>query len=377
MRKFFYFLLVITFVATSAIGQPINTSAPAPTYTVQPGDNLWTLSVEKLGNPRVWTSLVHKNPYLQKKGRIFSKGDKTVVLLRPGEKLVGLEELGLLPELLPISELQVSVPATVSASWSTPAPVVVEDTKNGVPGLLWWVVVPLIAAVLAFYLFGIYLKARDEREDRKEREKELSQDPVASGPAVVPGGIRREEVARLESYFQDQASEQSQSMDLPVRISPIEEGTIYGAGMVGYADRARLRKIDPALPGYRARFRFSNGSERVLLSLQACMNPCMWGEGMSGFTFVPGRVVVPAPDPDAPPPASTPTQVSVPSKTSPEVGVIRIEVKPPSGDKPFMVKAVGIDTDSDFTCEVNSKTGEISVRFVPEQFMVVSYPRSN
>ncbi|MCC7160621.1 hypothetical protein IT399_02800 [Candidatus Nomurabacteria bacterium] len=366
MKKFFYFFLVaIMFVATSAIGQPVTTSAPVPTYTIQPGDNLWVLSAEKLGNPRVWTSLVHKNPYLQEKGRIFSRGDKTVVLLKPGEKLVGLEELGLLPESLPISALQ--SPTTVSKPWPTPAPVVVEDTMGSKlhwlsEWLFWWILIPAIVAVLAFYLFGLFLSARDKRRERREEEQELSQDPVSSGPAVVPGGIEYTETARLESYFQDQASSQSHSINPPVRISPIEEGVISGSGMVGYADRARRRRINPAQPGYRARFRFSDGSERVLMSLQACMNPCTYGEGLSGFTFVPGRIAVPAPEPA--PVSVTPTRVTPSSPTDhPEEGVVRFELRKATAGQPAMVRITGVDETGDNTVELRSNV--LIFRYTP------------
>ncbi|HEY4528477.1 MAG TPA: hypothetical protein VJJ48_01480, partial [Candidatus Paceibacterota bacterium] len=75
---------------------------------------------------------------------------------------------------------------------------------------------------------------------------------------------------------------------------------------VGYADRARARRIDPPQPGYRARFRFPDGREDNLMSLQGCMNPCFYGEGLSGFTFEARQAVVPAPEPPTPAPQPAP-----------------------------------------------------------------------
>lgn len=233
--------------------------------------------------------------------------------------------------------------------------------------------------VLVFLLGALLLLAMENT-----REKELKRDPVTSGPAIVPGGISSTETTRLENYFQSQAGQIAFDHGMfiapPVRISPIEEGMISGEGMVGYADRARRRKINPAVPGYRAKFRFPDGSERDLMSLEGCMNPCTRGEGMTGFNFVPGRIVVPltpsTPEP-TPEPATNPNPtpdpvVVVPEPTSvppapvaPPDGTIKIEVRQPGQKGPYMVKAEGVDIEADFDFDVDPTKGQIKFRFTP------------
>ena len=78
-----------------------------PVYTVQKGDTLWTLSGDYLGNPLKWGELLGLNPFLKEPGRQWLLPDhRLVVLIKPGEQLAGLEQIGVTAEALPLSELK-------------------------------------------------------------------------------------------------------------------------------------------------------------------------------------------------------------------------------------------------------------------------------
>jgi hypothetical protein len=191
----------------------------------------------------------------------------------------------------------------------------------------------ILSLVLLYFLYHLVMKPlnvwltrreaeRDQRaaegrrvaEDDRRHEREVAQDPVTSGPPIVPGGIPPSEPERLSQHLHDQATAQYARMHKVgmeyvrpriTRVGPIEHGTIYGYGLIGYLDTQRPRHIMQPIPGYRARFRFPDGSEQYLMSLQGCMNPCYDGKGMTGFTFTPypqnGTVAeTPAPVPPIP-----------------------------------------------------------------------------
>lgn len=287
--------------------------AGGPPYIVKPGDSLWQLSGSYLSDPAKYDQIVKLNPFLREQGRQFVKHDGTfVVIIKPGEHLQGLENLEIVSTPLPIEDLlgELTPP--------TPAPAPIEQLDTGaqeemalsphqmvmlIGGIIGLLLLVLIAAVLGLrQLLG------------RRHERELRQDPVTSGPPIVAGGIEPTETARLTEHFDRRAAMEFRTIHpgahtttaRPERIGPIEAGMISGEGMVGYADHARPRRIDPPQPGFRARFRFPNGREELLVSLQPCMNPVFFGEGMSGFTFTPERDVVPTPQPQPPVPQPVP-----------------------------------------------------------------------
>ncbi|KND50214.1 MAG: hypothetical protein AB198_02430 [Parcubacteria bacterium C7867-003] len=206
---------------------------------------------------------------------------------------------------------------------------------------------PLLLAVLAAIVaYGVYFavvrpimasyeegrrKDRDRREQAERRaehdrafEQETARDPVTSGPPMVPGGIAPTEPERLSQTLHDQAAAKysrhhrvnmESARTRIVRIGPIEYGMISGSGVVGYLDWNRPRIFKTPQPGYRARFRFPDGSEQYLMSLEGCMNPCYNGDGLVGFTFTPNQengMVAETPSPA--PPASA-TVVSAPGQS--------------------------------------------------------------
>ncbi|MEI6280879.1 MAG: hypothetical protein WCP17_02680 [bacterium] len=345
MNKVFgwFVVFLLALVATPALAQK-SVVCPAKTvaYDVQKGDTLWAT----FGSG--WETLKGANPWIEGRTRRLDK-HYTLVLIYPGETLC-------LPEgSMPAGLKLLTSPSVLSNGETLATPTREPVMSAGTPGFEpgpqlviktiektpWWVWLVLAAMVFAI-LYGIGMKmhadmldrvlrverdardkeswarkreeARSRVKNRLERQAELSQNPVTSAPPIVQGGIPATEPERLERHMVDQvtadysAGHPNATGLTVIRISPIEEGMISGEGMVGYADHARPRRINPPLPGYRARFRFSNGNEHELMALQACMNPVYYGEGLSGFMFVPGRVIVPTPETINPVPVASTAQ---------------------------------------------------------------------
>ncbi len=287
-------LLALIIVLLSALPAKAQDS-----YVVQPGDTLYQLASIHKSDPLKWGEVLGANPFLKEPGRVFEKDGKTIVLIRPGEMLAGLTTLGIDFEVLPADKLK--LPETVT---DVPAQA----------GINWPVVIAVLIAIVIGCLITLGLNRHVQKHEDARVQEELRRDPVTSGPPIVAGGVQPNETVRLSQAMEAAAVSDYVRLNpnvnrIDVRVErrgPVEEGMISGTGMVGYADRARPRTIDPALPGYRARFRFQDGREDVLMSLQGCMNPVYIGEGMSGFTFTPRQEVVPAPQPPAPAPQAVP-----------------------------------------------------------------------
>ena len=301
MRRIASFMLVLValFAAPMAIAQtPANTG----TYTVQPGDTGWDLSRQYYDDAAIWQRIVDQNVQLQEPGRVFEKDGRIILLLKPGEQLVGLERLNVAPPTaVSITELVAPVP-------------VVEATAGQLNVWPWyvWLLLLVIVTLAGFRAWRLFRQARAH----DERERELRQDPIASGPAMVPGGIPATDAPRLTNFFDQQAINRYASRNPTIdrttiratRVSPIEEGTITGEGMVEYlGGEMRPRRIETPLRAYQARYRFPDGTEEVLQCLQACMNPVAYGgETYRGFTFTLTQAIVPVPEPERPAPQPAP-----------------------------------------------------------------------
>jgi LysM repeat protein len=306
MKKFVSFVLVLVALLVSCpMTSNAQTVSNAGTYVVQEGDKGWNLAKKYYNDATIWQRIVDLNPFLQQPGRVFEKDGKIILLLKPGEELVGLEKLGVPPPTaVPIEKL-VAPPAPLAQAE-------VAWTWGALFEKLGW-------GALTLILFLIALSGFIALYEAIKKKRELRQDPVTSGPPIVAGGVQPNETERLTRALQTAAVAEYVRMNPGVeshtvrveRIGPVEEGMISGEGMVGYADRARPRRIDPSQPGYRARFRFPDGREDNLMSLQGCMNPCYYGEGLSGFTFEPRQEVLPTPEPERPAPQAVPAPAFV------------------------------------------------------------------
>lgn len=326
-----FILYVLAFLASNATAQttsirPLTAEGcGGQVHTVVHGDVVY----KKFGP--AWIRLNETNPGLA--ARTSGTGDNTVVMLYEsrGDKLCippGMSVSDIIANTDHVEpqgkDVQVAM-ADDGFGIPTQKLALVERTTWR-PDLLWWLpILLIITSVIGYFLWHgrrermMREKAEQDEAQRRvdlevERVRELTRNPVTSGPPIVAGGIPPNDGERLSRHFQDSAVAQyvraTPGTDPATvrpnitRIGDVEAGMISGEGMVGYADQARPRRINPAQPGYRARFRFPDGSERELMSLQGCMNPCYYGEGLSGFTFT-ARSVVTVPTP-TPGPVATP-----------------------------------------------------------------------
>lgn len=180
----------------------------------------------------------------------------------------------------------------LNSSLGVVAPNLLETETLVTPGETAWRIDPvnwLIALIVVYFLILLVLLIRQLR--RRNRQ---------FGNPIVPGGIRQDETQRIEERFlriaERRYGEANPSADLsterPTRISPIDSGFLNGHGRVQYRDRTVERRLRNE-PGYRARFRFPDGTEQELYFLQVCANDVMAGTRYHGFTA--SRVVIPAP----------------------------------------------------------------------------------
>lgn len=314
MKKHFsWIVLVVVLVAAGSM--PIALAQTTSPYTVNKGDTVYALKGIYSSSQPEWKAFTILNPFLAEPGRAFVTQDgRFIVIVRPGEQLEGIDQLGVTVEPLPIKELGLAPPAKVTSEAGGGTTTTAEAQLIVPPWVFWFLVAAVIAAV-AIVVFRIFKKL-DVEAKREEHERELRQDPVTSGPAMVPGGIPSTDTARLDNFFEQQAiarfAQRNPALDRNVirvmRVGPIEDGTISGEGLVGYlGGEWHPRRIETPLGSYQARYRFPDATEEVLQCLQACMNPVAYGgEVYRGFTFTAGQAIVPAPEPPVPAPQAVP-----------------------------------------------------------------------
>lgn len=264
MAKLIAVVLLILSVAMVVPAAALAQAPQAPEgYIIQKEDTLWELSGFHKGDPRLWREIVAANPFLSEPGRIFERGGKIIALIRPGEKLAGLEALGILPKVLPASALK---PEDAGAGAVFPW------YLSTYP--LWaWL---LIAALWALVIIGAIAVIRQIL--MRYRQHRL--DPATAGPAFVEPTVPRTPEL-ISGRFASMATEAAARRDpvgmradvRPERIGPIESGFLTGRGRVSYADGSSRDLALNRERAYRARYRMPDGSEEVLYSLAGCMNP--------------------------------------------------------------------------------------------------------
>jgi len=281
-------LLVLMLVLFPTIGSG-QTTEPHPTmlnpYVVQPDDTLWELSGEYLSNPTEWGKILGANSFLNAPGRVFERKGKTIVLIRPRENLVIPVGMGVMLTRIPFSELALAPQPEVTAS--QPHFSLWQGLTTPLPWWLWL----LLAVLLVSLCYLLY--------------RRFFANPIEAGDSIIHGGISPSRSRDLEDRFQRIAerhyAERNPSANLtverPIRAGEIEDGTLSGWGTIQYRDRTETRHLHNE-PGYKARFRFPDGHEEDIFFLQRCANDVTYsGTRYLGFTFRPGRTVVPAPSP--------------------------------------------------------------------------------
>jgi hypothetical protein len=317
-------------------------AAQEDTYTVQNGDNLWKLAGSHLDSPLFWEQIYRDNPFLQEPGRRFQKDGIVYVMVRPGEKLVGLEKLGIIADITPIDKLQLAKPDPVAYRVPT------------TPAWVWWPLgLALLALIVAYLIYRM-----------------LTRDPATAGPAMVPGGINQENAATRIQAMAARQNEARTGITVPAQQFTIlrqTAGRIWGVMNVRYAGGRSIPRQLHGERAYEALVRFPNGTEETLYMLQACGNDLRYG-GISrylpgpDFRFeadpAPVPVAQPAPAAAPPEPAPAPEPVApapaVAEPTSPapaqapapqEVGVVTFEFKRATNGQPTLVRLQGIEAE--------------------------------
>lgn len=299
-------------------------SAQQPTgptdYVVQSGDTLWELSGFHKGDPKLWRALVDANPFLQEPGRIYEKGDQIIALIRPGEQLAGLKQLGILPNPLPIESLR---PTGTSSGFVTP---------------WWWLILLLVGMAAAlFFLKTDFLRRRavaTPRDPARPRPTAAptAPDPVVTGPPFVAPEVPRTSELVAQQFEQIAIAAAAQlypHAPTPIRLrraGDIETGFISGTGRVHYADGTNREMTLTRQRAFRALYELPGGEREFLYSLHVCMNPVTYsGEFLRGFDWEPAveaeRIIVPAPP--GPPPAE---RTVAPAPAVVEVGRAHVPV---------------------------------------------------
>jgi len=370
MKASMFFVFVLVLLIAGLL--PLGAQAVDPdVYTVVPGDSAWRISGNIWGDPTLWRRVVEKNPILQQKGRITrnSASGWTYVMMHPGEQLFGLQELGVIaPTPTPLSELGILFPAT-KTMWEQ------------IPTWLWWFLLALILAIFAWFMF----------------QRELREDPSASGPAFVPGGVDAENasvsIQQMAARRDGRVVADSVIPTVYQQFTVIRQtaGRIWGMMTVSYADGRRTTRSLNGERAYSAQVRFPDGRVETLYMLQACGNDLRFG-GISRylpgpeFRFEPDAVqptaapvtptptetvaeqpvVTPEPQPTAPTPA--PEQVAVDptpsSQPTIEEDVVRIELRKAVDGNGAMARFSGVNEKEDLTCEISP--GRIMIRFRPQ-----------
>jgi len=338
-------------------------------YEVKKGDTLYALAGQHLESTDVWEKIYQANPFLREKGRRFETPDgKTVVLIRPGEVLLGLTPIGVVaverPELL--STLKGETKVVENEAWS----------------LFKWIMLLLLAIFAGFLIWLLFKKNELSNAERAEgirqlrdrnseiaREREnvrLNSDPVAGGPPVVPGGIT---MATAPDHFRNmgvniwrETTGRQTTPDL-MTILEIIPGLAWGRMLVSYANgRAEERRLNGQRV-FRGRVRFPDGIEETLYMLQGCGNDVRISGNRNtpadDFRFVPDSEAVapvaPAPTPVVAQATVTPVVTAVESEEVPE-GTFKLEIKKATDGKPAMVRISGVDVERhDLTLEMSDK----------------------
>lgn len=259
MKRFVFFATVVSvFLSVAAVvvsAQEAQISGSADLYVVQEGDTLYVLEGNYSGQPTQWRRIVEKNPFLQEPGRIWTddKG-RTIALIRPGEQLRGLAELGIIPKLYPIDQLRVA------------APVQVEEPVAAKPVIPWWIWVIIVLTLLDIALVA-YAFLR------------LTRNPVTAGQPMVAGGVNDSNVANV---FYNHAAPYAFRPDY-TQVKHVEKGKMYGLASIRYGKGKPQHLVLIGHDGYRALVRRDNGPWIQEFMLKECGNDIK-----AGARFIPG-----------------------------------------------------------------------------------------
>lgn len=246
-------MLLVAFIATAQ--QDSTKSAEDDVfYTIEKGDTLWALEGKFSGKPWMWKRIVDLNPFLKEPGRFkLNEESLPIVMLEPGEKLIGMKKLGITPKKLPYEELKGIIPVPTS---STPV-------KPANPNWLWQLltVTALLCAIV------VLLK--------------MQKNPVTVGPAMIYGGVDDETVT--SQFRTNKVWPATLTSNDRIEVKDVVKGKIFGLVRIKYGDNKSRIMILTNEIGYRAMVRRNDGPWTEEFMLQGCGN-----DVRSGTRYIPG-----------------------------------------------------------------------------------------
>lgn len=157
-------VLTVTIFTPSFVFAQGGTGESSSDYVIKSGDTLYELSGKNFNDPNLWARIIEKNQFLAKPSRQLKKDGKLIVVIRPGERLIGLQDLGVVPNPIDISGFRLE---------STPAPAssvsknsLVVSPKLASPEsislwyyswLLWWIVGIALVFFIARWILNVKL----------------------------------------------------------------------------------------------------------------------------------------------------------------------------------------------------------------------------
>ena len=289
-RVLFSFVLALTVtlaLIAPAVAVPTG-SCPDPNdvYVVRAGDTVWNLSEIHLRDPMKYRSVMSLNSHLR--GRLEMRRGKPIVWIYPGDEICGLKALGITPPSGTEIKPEPNKGKNDKASNELPWPL------RTMSAILWLglIAIAIGAVVVGFGFWRLFLR----------------RDPATAGPAIVPGGIHRDQpqavADRLDEIALRQWGNLSPGANIvsgprPERVGTVQAIYFTGTRLVGFADRPRWTRLVRE-PAYQALYRFPDNTERMQYFLEVCGNDLGRGIQYLPEKIEPRDIVVPAPVPAEP-----------------------------------------------------------------------------
>lgn len=298
MRIWKYALLLTAVCAITASAMPAEDNPAIPNtvsvpYITKKGDTLYDVTRLKLHNPELWRQIVKMNPYLDKPGRQFRRNGMDIVIIIPGDPIIGLDQFGKL--VLP-DAIEPPTPAFPPA----PEQSMLSRIIDYVPLFIF---LAAVTAVLA--ICWMYIRA------------ELREKAETSGDPIVPGGVNTVDAAHAR--FEGQGDFGRRRFTVLNTVA----GTIWGNMSVSYADRSSKARTLNGERAFQASVQYHDDrSTANIYMLAACGNDLMYSNVLGylpgpDFRFVPDPIVETAPVADV---APAPVETAPDASAIPEVG---------------------------------------------------------
>ncbi len=284
-------VFLVVLVALCAIGtnaynrqwNPINIGDPITGVTLSPSDSVYLEGYRHLSHERqialAWLHVKGRNSYSYPNPDLVMPGDTLLIPLgnyyvaRSGgtdhmwnaaalfvAKIVRPYLDGVLPVVVPTPTVDSS---TVSDTMAA------VNTHDGLR-IPWWGYVLLGLILLGIALFAWY-NSRSQRHNEETATSEREQYERSLKFVPDPPSFKKaadDEVVRTA----DEAAKRAFGRGVQV-IGPVERGYISGEQQMFNANGTHRFETFANEPGYRARVRFANGTERLVVCRWACFNP--------------------------------------------------------------------------------------------------------